>query len=212
MESMRYVRKLLVMSACAVVAALAAVPGVFGASAAKPTVVEYGATVTLSGAPAAGSTKETSEAQLLSQPCGFTGYTQVASIPLRNGKFVYNAGPTLSTTFRLVFNGEDLARTQVLVRPRVDLARSGAVFTATVTSANGTSFGGKTVLLQMSSKKTWKTVKRIRLRVTSRPDEIDSVAAGKTTARIPAGAAVRLSLPAGAAAPCYAAATTKPQR
>jgi hypothetical protein len=198
---------LLVVFGLVVSAALAAPPAKVPLTV---RTVTYGEGVTLTAtSPVA---DPGARAIVLSRPCGFNAFTTVLSrsVPPQ-GKFAYSIQPTLNTLYRVSIADREVVNLSVRVRPQLKLTRiSGNRYRAEVTTANGSGLGGHSVFLQRrSAMGGWTTVGSVHLKLISRSDQIDAVAAGTGTA-VGKGP-VRAVLTSPQAAPCFAG-TASPVR
>lgn len=178
----------------------------FAASRRATATVEYGKTVTLRakvpGVGGIGALKVT----VVSKSCAFTGFVDVGTprVSLK-GTVAYRVEPTMNTIYKvLVLKNQALSIVKVRVRPVIALTRlAGGKIRVTATTGNGNGLAGKQVALQQKQGlKRWKTVRAVRLKLISRPDQINAVAAGSTVFR--GAGRIRAVLTAAQAKPCFA--------
>lgn len=147
------------------------------------------------------------KADVFSRPCRITQFAGVGSPAIgADGTFTFRAGPTLNTRYRILVADREVLNVDVLVKPVVTIRRVDATrFHVEVTTGNGAGLDRKTILLQQRSGKAWRRVGSVKLKLTSRPDQIDAVASGDGKAALRGSGAVRAFLPAAQAKPCFTA-------
>ena len=180
---------------------------------AKATVrtIAFGKSVTMTAKTPA-DVIGTPHAIVLSKACGFTDWAEVARPTMRaGGTLVYTTGPTLNTLYKVLINDRQVVTLTVRVQPLIKVVHAGKKYAVTVTTGNGAGLGGRTVSLEQKSLKgRWTKVGTVRLKLVSRPDQIEAVAAGTGSARLTGRGPVRASLPAKQAAPCFAPVVSPP--
>jgi hypothetical protein len=151
---------------------------------------------------------------VLSKPCGFGSFVTVAMPDIASDGMVrYTTGPTLNTSYRVLIADRQVVTLNVRVQPRITLIHAGRQYKVEVTTGNGAGLAGRVVSLeQKAANGRWKKVGSIKLKLTSRPDQIDAVAGGLGNARLSGRGPVRASLVATQAAPCFAPAASAPLR
>lgn len=194
---------MLVLAAAGLSAAIAVAAPPRTAKLTTRTVV-YGSAVTLTGKSPVSF--KVPSADVLSRPCGITTFSDIAHPAIAaDGTFRFRSGPTLNTLYQVLIADRQVLNVSVLVKPAITIrpAASG-MFHVEVTTGNGAGLGGKSVLLQQQSGKAWRTVGSIKLKLISRPDQIDAVAAGDGKASLQGAGRVRAFLNARQAKPCFA--------
>jgi hypothetical protein len=179
----------------------------------KIQTIAYGQLVTLNAKTPA-DVSGTPHVVVLSKPCGFGSFVTVATPNVApDGTVRYSTGPTLNTSFRVLIADRQVVTLNVRVQPRITLIHSGRQYKVEVTTGNGAGLAGRVVSLeQKAANGRWKKVGSIKLKLTSRPDQIDAVAGGLGNARLSGRGPVRASLVATQAAPCFAPAASAPLR
>ena len=195
---------------------VAAAPTVVGGSAA-PRVLDYGSATTISGTISTGQASQ--KVDILAQTCGENASKVVASATTTTGgAYTWQTQPALLTTYQVRYKpatGSAVTSTTlpVSVRPIVGLGKSGrGKFLVRVVAAQ--SFVGKAVSFQRFVQKSrrWTTVKTAFLGVraaASQPLAGTTVSSVTVKTSLKRGLKVRAVLPAGQAAPCYAAARSR---
>lgn len=177
------------------------------------TVISYGQKVRMSGTVPA--QLRGARMQVLTIACGFTTYTQVAQFKLpASGRYSYSATPTISTVYSIRATNLEVLKRNVRVRPLVALAKVGARYRVDVTSAGGTTFGGKAIVFERarSAKGPWTRVSAPKLKHTSSPTALNAVASATLAKRLPAGTYLRARFPQTSSRPCYDAAVSAAAR
>jgi hypothetical protein len=193
---------MLVLAAAAVSAALAVAAPPQKAPLTTRTIV-YGSAITLTGKSPVSF--KVPNADVLSRPCRVTEFSNIARPAIAaSGRFTFRSGPTLNTAFRVLIADREVLNVSVLVKPAITIRRAaGGMFHVEVTTGNGAGLGGRSVLLQQQSGKAWRRVGSVKLKLISRPDQIDAVAAGDGTASLQGAGRVRAFLTAHQARPCF---------
>ena len=196
--------------------ALAGAAGAAGRPAASATsVITYGQSATISGTVPA-KFRSAARMQVLTIACGFSTYTRVSVFRMPpSGRFSYRASPTLSTIYSMRAGDIEVLKRNIRVRPLVTVTKAGAgKFRADVTSAGGTTFGGKTIVFERAStsKGPWTRVAAPKLKHTSSPTALNAVGSATISARVAAGSLLRARFPAASARPCYDAAISPTAR
>ena len=207
-------RTLTCVSLGLVLALLGAVTAAGRPAASATSVITYGQSVRISGTVPA-KFRSAARMQVLTIACGFSTYTQVAVFRMpANGVYTYRAAPTLSTVYSMRAGDIEVLKRNVRVRPLVTVTKAGGKFRADVTSAGGTTFGGKTIVFERarSAKGPWTQVSAPKLKHTSSPTALNAVGSATISARLPAGSLLRARFPAASARPCYDAATSATAR
>jgi hypothetical protein len=202
MGSMR--RTLTLVSLGALLALAAAFTASARTDATATSVISYGQTVKIAGTVPA-TLRSASRMQVLTIACGFSTYTRVAQFRMpAGGRYSYTSAPTISTVYSMRAGDLEVQKRNVRVRPLVALTKVGARYRADVTSAGGTTFGGKTIVFERarSAKGPWTKVSAPKLKHTSSPTAINAVASA-TAPRVAAGSFLRARFPAASARPCY---------
>ena len=204
---MGVVRRTLTFISLGLLLALAGAVAAAGRPAASATsVISYGQSATISG-PVPARFRSASRMQVLTIACGFTTFTRVAVFRMpAGGIYAYRTAPTLSTLYSMRAGDIEVQRRNVRVRPLVTVTKAGAGrFRADVTSAGGTTFGGKTIVFERArtAKGPWSRVSAPKLKHTSSPTALNAVGSATITARQPAGSFLRARFPATSARPCY---------
>jgi hypothetical protein len=167
------------------------------------TLLTFGSTrsVTFTGTIPDGQAGES--VSLLSQACGFTGYTEIAKLKTgAGGSFSYRTQPALGAVFAVRWNGVTSPAVRVSVLPLVTLTRTAAGrYRADVTTTNPVFLAGTKVLLQRANGSRWVTVGSATLRKNSPETEIRVVSTALLAAKSN-GAKLRAVVPGTA---CYAA-------
>lgn len=199
---------LLVGLSCLASVALAAPPP--PAPATLKTIL-FGKSVTLTAKTPA-DVVGTPQAIVMAKACGFKDWVEVARPKMAvGGTLRYTTGPTLNTLYRVLINDRQVVTLTVRVQPLIKVVHAGGKYAVTVTTGNGAGLGGRTVSLEQKSLKgRWTKVGTVRLKLVSRPDQIEAVAAGTGGARLTGRGPVRASLPAKQAAPCFAPVVSPP--
>lgn len=174
---------------------------------AAPAVISYGGTATLSGVVSSLAAGETVNVD--AKQCGATAFTRLVAVKsTANGAWSAPAKPVMNSTFRANWKNTSSVELTQSVSPLLTLRRVRAGrFTASATAA--LALTGKRLVVQryVKSKRTWKSVKQVRLnksRPAATPPTVrSSVAFG---VRVKRGTKLRVLLPAAQAATCYAAA------
>jgi hypothetical protein len=151
-------------------------------------------------------------ALVLAKACGFKDWAEVAmpKVPA-SGTLLYTTGPTLNTLYRVMIADRVVVNLTVHVQPLITLLHAGSKYSVNVTTGNGAGLGGRTVSLEQKSLKgRWTKVGTVKLKLISRPDQINAVATGLGSVRLTGRGPVRASLPAKQAAPCFAPVVTAP--
>jgi hypothetical protein len=185
---------------------------------ASPTIalsagtVEYGMPLTISGTvPGAGAGQKI---DILSQPCGFTLPTPVATVKTTlGGKYVFKVEPTLNTTFSAKSAVATSARAIVHITPLVQLRRLGLqAFVADVSVGGGQFFAKAPVALERYDAKTkvWHTVRTALLKQASEVGAIRAVSSASIRANLAKGTVVRASVPQSTVGPCYRPGASQP--
>ena len=179
----------------------------------KVQTIAYGKAVTMVAKSPAGVTGFPN-GMVMSKPCGFDSFVTVATPDLRSdGTLHYSTGPTLNTSYRVLIADRQVVTLNVRVQPLIKLSHVGRQYKAEVTTGNGAGLAGRVVTLeQKAANGRWKKVGTIKLKLASRPDQIDAVAAGLGNARLSGHGPVRASLAKAQAAPCFAPAASAPLR
>jgi hypothetical protein len=198
----------------------AALAGVAGAAppvvmtlAASPTVVAYGAPVTLSGQ--LGTKKADQQISIQATECGSTKQTKVTTVrTVANGAFSVAVKPTIGTAYTGRYKNGTSPVVSVTVKPVLTLTRvARGKFTAKVTA--GRALTGKFLSFQRYKKlrKRWGQVKRVALGAAvagpAKPTMITSVS---FKSKLPRKSRVRVLISTAQAAPCYVTAASKPIR
>lgn len=172
--------------------------------------IAFGDAVTLTGKSPVGF--KVQSANVLSRPCHITDFSGIAAPPIgADGTFKFRAGPTLNTLYRVVIADRTVVNLSVLVKPAITIRRvSSTMFHVEVTTGNGAGLDKKTIQLQQRSGKAWRKVGSIKLKLISRPDQIEAVAAGDGKAALRGTGAVRAFLPVAQAKPCFTSSASKP--
>ncbi|MGH2935415.1 MAG: hypothetical protein ACRDL2_13010 [Gaiellaceae bacterium] len=190
----------------AVGAAVCASSALAGSRGGSTTVVDYGGSVTLKATVPGGV--EGPKVSIVGKSCAFTAFATLArpGVP-PSGAVAYTVGPAMNTVYKVLAGGRPVTTLTVRVRPAIELKRSGGHIQVTVTTGNGNGLGGRRVAIQQqTSSGGWKTVGTVRLKLTSRVDQIDAVATG--TGVVQGTSKVRAVLSAVQAKPCFAPATS----
>lgn len=174
--------------------------------------IAFGASITVTGKSPVRFAVQHPKANVFSRPCQITDFSEIATPPIaENGTFTFRTGPTLNTVYRVLIADREVVNLSVLVKPGITIRRvSGSRFHVEVTTGNGAGLDKKTVRLQQRAGKTWRTAGSITLKLISRPDEVEAVAAGDGTASLRGAGAVRAFLPAAQAKPCFTSSASKP--
>lgn len=198
-------RILLLTIATASVALGAALTAHSQIGASGSQVIVYGGQIRLAGTIPA-NLRQTRVVRILSLSCGFSTYTRIAEFPMpASGAYTYRTAPTISTLYSVRAGDIEAAKLNVRVRPQVTLTKvSGGKFRADVTSAGGTTFGGKTILFERakSAKGPWTRLSSPKLKHTSSPTALNAVASASSP-RLAAGSFVRARFAPASARPCY---------
>jgi plastocyanin/ribosomal protein L37E len=193
-----------------------ATPAAVGGSA-TPRVLDYGSATTISGTISTGQANQ--KVDILAQTCGENASKVVASATTTTGgAYTWQTQPALLTTYQVRYkpptgNPVVSGLLPVSVRPIVGLGKSGrGKFLIRVVAAQ--SFVGKAVAFQRFVQKSrrWLTVKTAFLGVraaASQPLAGTTVSSVSIKVNLKRGLRVRAVLPAGQAAPCYAAARSR---
>jgi hypothetical protein len=182
--------------------------------AAATSVISYGQTVKISGT-VPEKFRNAARMQVLTIACGFSTYTRVAQFRMpAGGRYSYSAAPTISTVYSLRAGDLEVLQRNVRVRPLVALVKVGARYRVDVTSAGGTTFGGKAIVFERarSAKGPWTKVSAPKLKHTSSPTALNAVASATLAQRLPAGTYLRARFPQTSTRPCYDAATSAAAR
>ena len=174
------------------------------------THISYGASVRLTGTVPA-DRRQAPTMSVLTLACGFSTYTRVAQFKMpADGRYSYSATPTISTIYSMRAGDLEVSKRNVRVRPLVALVKAGARYRVDVTSAGGTTFGGKAIVFERarSAKGPWTKVSAPKLKHTSSPTALNAIASATLAQRLPAGTYLRARFPQTSTRPCYDAATS----
>jgi len=169
--------------------------------AAKPRVVKYLLSTTLSGAVGSGASNQ--NVVILSRECGQAAFTHVTTVKTgTGGAFTLKQTPPKNTRYEAKWKTSTSKPVSVRVRPRIKLAKIGThKYRVRVKAAQ--SFVGKRVIFQ---KKTpagaWLKVKSVTLKKVT---VVGTTSISKATfrSRIRHGKKVRMLMKSTQAAPCY---------
>jgi hypothetical protein len=206
-------RTLALVSAGLLLALSAALTASARTDATATSVISYGQTVKIAGT-VPEKLRSASRMQVLTIACGFSTYTRVAVFRMpAGGRYTYSAAPTISTVYSMRAGDLEVLKRNVRVRPLVTLTKVGAAYRADVTSAGGTTFGGKAIVFERarSAKGPWTRVSSPKLKHTSSPTAINAVASA-TAPRVAAGSFLRARFPQTSSRPCYDAAASAAAR
>jgi hypothetical protein len=180
-------------------------------AASATSVISYGKSLRLSGTVPV-KLRSSARMQVLTIACGFTTYTRVAQFRMpANGRYSYSAAPTISTLYSIRASDLEVQRKNIRVRPLVTLTKvANGRYRVDVTSAGGTTFGGKTIVFERAAKARgpWTRVSSPKLKHTSSPTALNAVASATVSVRLPAKSFLRARFPAASARPCYDAAVS----
>lgn len=170
--------------------------------------VTYGTNVTLT---AKSPVDSGARAIVLGQACGFHQFVTLTSKHLGpRASFSYVIAPTLTTSYRVLIADRQVVTLTVRVRPAIKITRvTGNRYRVELVTGNGSGLGGRLVTLQRRTPSgSWANAGTVHLKLVSRVDEINAVAAGTGVAR--RAGKVRAVLSARQAAPCFAATISAP--
>jgi len=171
---------------------------------AAPAQVVYGKSATLSGAISTGATGDTVDIDAME--CGKTTFTRVTSVKTAaNGAWSAPVKPALNTAYQATWKNTKSAQLPAKVAPGLTLKRVAAHrYKASLIAAQ--SLTGKYVVLQRyaKAKRSWKTVKRVTLRIAKAGITPTVVSSTTVRLKIPRGTRLRLLLTADQAGACYA--------
>lgn len=170
---------------------------------ATPLVVTYGKPAMLGGTVSTAAAGET--VTVNRQECGRTGFTRLGTVTtVANGGWTFAVMPTLNTIYEVGWKNTKSAQLTVKVGPAVTLRRiRRGRFSATVVAAQ--SFVGKYLVLQryVTSRRAWKTVKRVPLRTVSPGTPPAMTSSTRFSARVARRTRLRLLLTQVQAGTCY---------
>lgn len=167
---------------------------------AKPKVVKYLSSTTLSGT--VGSGKANENVVFLSKACGETTFSHITTQKTgTNGRFALKQTPTKNTVYQVKWNTASNEQS-VRVRPRIKFAKIGShKYRVRVKAAQ--SFVGKRVVFQkLSPAMNWVKVKRVKLKKLVTIGTTD-VSSASFKVKIRHGKTVRMQMKSSQAAPCY---------
>jgi hypothetical protein len=168
------------------------------------TTIDFGGSLTLSGT--VSNATEGAEAQIYSQPCGFTEPVQIATTVIQpGGTFKYTLQPSLDSSFFVQSGDLRSGSTSILVRPKMQLRHvSPRVFVVDVSVGAGEFFSG-TVTLQRFDRlhKKWRSVAAGHLRRNSEPTALVAVSSATIRATVKAGTTLRASIGKATVGQCY---------
>lgn len=184
----------------------AAVTGHSQLSAATPKVITYGEQLRLTGTIPA-NRRQLGIVRIQSLSCGFSTYTTVAEFKMpASGVYSYRTAPTISTVYSVRAADLEVSTLNVRVRPQVAVTKlAGGKYRADVTSAGGTTFGGKAIVFERakSARGRWTKLSAPKLKHTSSATAINAVASATISPRLPKGSFLRARFAAASARPCY---------
>lgn len=200
-------QRLLLIALTGTVLALTVAIGAMSQLLATPAkVLTYGQEVRLAGTVPA-DRRSTGIVRILALSCGFSTYTRIAEFKMpATGAYSYRTAPTVSTLYSVRAGDLEVAALNVRVKPQLALTRLAATrFRADVTSAGGTTFGGKVIVFERARNRRgpWTKVAAPKVKHTSSPTALNAVGSATLTARLPKGTFVRARLAPASARPCY---------
>jgi plastocyanin len=172
---------------------------------AKPLLLIYGGTVTLSGAL---STQKAGEnIDVLAQQCGAGTPTKTATVQTTTaGTYASTVQPSMNTVYTTKLRNATGAAVTVRVRPRLKLAKVAAHrYSLRVSAAH--SFAGQYASFQRFNGilHRWVAVKSVQLRANASGVAPTVVSAASFRSTIQSGLRVRVTLAQGQVGSCYAA-------
>ena len=176
---------------------------------AAPAVLKYGGTATLSGAVSNLAAGET--VNIDAKQCGATSFTRLASVKsTANGGWAAPAKPAMNSVFRANWKNANSSELAQSVSPLLALKRVSAHrYTASATAA--VALTGKRLVVQryVKSKRAWRAVKQVTLRIAKAGTAPTVVSSTTTRVKVARGTRLRLLLTADQAGACYATATSR---
>lgn len=176
-----------------------------------PTVVDFGASVKLSGVVRGAHAGV--DVQILSQPCGFTTPVQSGATKTRSdGSYTFSMSPTRSATLYARSSTRPSPGRIVGVRPGVTVTRAGSSkFTVEVSAGAGDFFTGAVQLQSYVARgKSWHRVASSTLRRQSEATAIVAVSGATIQAHVKAGTTLRAWVGKSTVGACYRAASSAP--
>lgn len=169
---------------------------------ARPQIVVYGRSATISGALA--SQRAGERVTLFAQACGATFQRVTDATTTTGGAFTFTVKPLNNTVYRVQLRNQTSPTVAVKVRPRLLLGKVGARrFTLRVFAS--TTFAGKVATFQRynATLRRWVRVRVVTLRGTTLGVAPTRISAVTFTARVRARTRVRVVLPQGQVGTCY---------
>jgi plastocyanin len=172
--------------------------------AARPRLLTYGGSTTLSGAVSSEQAGE--PVNVFAQPCGESSRKLGDTTTTSGGAWSFTTKPLKNTAYRAQWRAASSANVTVRVRPRMRLGRiAPRRFNITVSAAQ--SFAGKTVLFQRFNATTqrWVNVRSVVLAARDTGVAPTVISGRIFVSRIRGGLRVRTLMPQSQAGACYAA-------
>ena len=185
-----------------VVQAGPAPPGGAVTIAARPQIVVYGGSVTITGSLA--NQRAGERVTLFAQACGATFTRVTDATTTTGGTFMFTVKPLNNTTYRVQYRNQTSASVAVKVRPRLLLGRVGVQRFSLRVFASA-SFAGKVAVVQRynATLRRWVRVRLVTLRATTLVVAPTQNSAVTFRARIRARSRVRVLLPQAQVGGCY---------
>jgi len=173
---------------------------------AKPLIVVYGGSSTLSGVL---STQKVGEnIDVLAQQCGSSAPTKLATVPTTTGgAYTTVAKPLMNTAYTAKDKSMSSAAVTVRVRPSLRLVKTAAHRFSLRVSA-GSSLAGKYASFQRYNGTRWVAVKSVRLKASTTGVAPTVVSTASFRSTIRSGLRVRATLPQPQVGSCYAPGTS----
>ena len=174
----------------------------------RPALITYGDNIVLRGTVRGAG--RGSPAEVLAHACGFTKPIVIATVKVgKRGSVRYSASPTLNTVYFIRGKGRTSRGARLQVAPGVSLRKTAeSRYQVEVSSGGGSSFEGKSALLQRRAGSRWVKVAAIPLKLTSDATALTAVSSGSATASVPRKSTLRAVFPKSQAGRCYHAAAS----
>lgn len=166
--------------------------------------IDFGGSLTLSGT--VSNATEGAEAQIYSQPCGFTEPVQIATTLIQpGGTFKYTLQPSLNSSFFVQSGDLRSSSTSIVVRPKVQLRHvAPRAFVVDVSVGAGEFFSGAVTLQRFDRlHKKWRSVASGRLKRNSAPTALVAVSSATIRSSVKPGTTVRATIGQATVGQCY---------